>query len=192
MMHSSSGLSPTIVLVSSWHSSAPWKRRNYKGKEIIKYVNKVSTYLLESTSCWSTELCWFLVAPCHGRVLGHSLLRQLALLSWPFLAFLGCCVANSFILTLLILDSVTLHNIILNLCKYCSIGIDKYVLTNLMRNLLGPALRLVLGPTDNLPLYVTVLDQGLPADLSGHIVSYVHHLYVTDLPEDFITLFLLL
>ena len=63
--------------------------------------------------------------------------------------------------------------------------------TYLVRDLLGPTLRLVLSPADSFSLDVAVLHQGLPADLGGHIVRNVHHLDITNLTEHFVTFHLL-
>merc|ERR1711994_426222 len=69
-----------------------------------------------------------------------TLLVDIAHLSGPLGALGECGVTTGLILTLLILDGLTLNNIIFLL--------------------LGPALRLILSSTDLRALYITVLDQG--------------------------------
>ena len=62
---------------------------------------------------------------------------------------------------------------------------------HLMRDPLGPTLGLILGAADLLPGKVTVLHQGPPAHLSGHVLGKVHHLDITNLAEDLVTFLLL-
>lgn len=63
--------------------------------------------------------------------------------------------------------------------------------THIVRDLLGPALGLVLGAADLLSLHVAVLHQGPPAHVGRNVLGHVHHLDVADLAEHLVTLFLL-
>merc|ERR1712079_257378 len=131
--------------------------------------------LSEGTALGSTELSGLLVTASHGGVFRHSLLRQRTLLLRPGLTVGLRLVAHRLVLALLLLHRLAGHHVVLNL----------------VWDLLGPTFRLILSPADCLALDVAVLHQGLPADLSGHVVGNVHHLDVTNLTEHFITLHLL-
>ena len=119
MVHSSWGFSLTTVLVMSWHSSGPWSAQNVW---MIVFKN-LTTNLSPSTISWSTQFCWFLVAPGHGCVLGHRLGLLGALLSRPLLALLGCLVSLSDVLALLLLNSLATNYVVLDLVsrKYLSV-----------------------------------------------------------------------
>ena len=68
---------------------------------------------------------------------------------------------------------------------------DVLRISHLVRDPLGPALGLKLCAADLLPGQVTVLHQGPPAHLGGHVLGKVHHLDVTNLAEDLVTFLLL-
>jgi len=132
--------------------------------------------LLESAAGRSADLPGFLGTSGDGGVLLHRLLGDCANLSGPLGALGLGGVSRGFILTLLILDGLTLNNIILDL----------------MLLLFGPALRLILSSADLRSLDITVLDKGSSAHLDGLIEG---NLLVVDeavLPEVLLTLLLLL
>merc|ERR1719474_2469366 len=106
-------------------------------------ITDLST-LLESTSSRGTQLSRLLRTSSDRGVFLHILLVDIAYLSGPLGALGECGVTTGLILTLLILDGLTLNNIILNI----------------MFLLLGPALRFILSSADLRALYITVLDQG--------------------------------
>merc|ERR550519_2060888 len=114
----------------------------------------VSTHLgalNESTASWSTECNRFLGTASDWSELEDIFLRDRADLLGP-LGTLGVGgVATGLILTLLLVHCLTLYHIILNI----------------MFLLFGPALRLVLSPTDLGSLDIAVLDERSSADLNG-------------------------
>jgi len=132
--------------------------------------------LFESTTSGSAELTGLLGTSGDGSVLLDLLLLNRADLSGPLGALGLGGVAGGLILALLILDSLTGDNIILNI----------------MLLLLGPALRLILGSADLRSLDITVLDKGGSAHLDGLVEG---NLLVADeavLPEVLLALLLLL
>merc|ERR1719481_2124573 len=131
---------------------------------------------LEATTSRSTELPVFLGAAGDGGVLLNFLLLHRANLFGPFGALCVGGVARSLILTLLLNLSCTGDNIIL------------YI----MNLLLGPALRLILSPANLGTLYITVLDQGSPADLSSLVEGNLFISNEAALLEVLLTIFLLL
>merc|ERR1711994_950780 len=132
--------------------------------------------LLESTASRGTQLSRLLGTSSDGSVFLDCLLVHIANFSGPLGALGEGGVTTGLILTLLILDGLTLNNIIFNF----------------MFLLLGPALRLILSSTDLRALYITVLDQGSSAHLHCLIEG---NLLVVDeavLPEVLLTFLLLL
>merc|ERR1712198_577534 len=132
--------------------------------------------LLESATSRSTELSGFLGTSGDGGVLLHLLLVDVAHLSGPLGALGEGGVATGLILTLLILDGLTLNNVILNI----------------MLLLLGPALRLVLGSADLRSLHITVLDKGSSAHLDCLVEGDLLVVDEAVLPEVLLALLLLL
>jgi len=132
--------------------------------------------LLESTACRGTQLSGLLGTSGDGSVLLDSLLLNIADLSGPLGALGEGGVSRSLISTLLILNSCASDNIILNI----------------MFLLLGPALTLILGPTDLRSLDVTILDKRSSTDLNSLIKGNLLIINETVLSEVLLTLFLLL
>jgi len=132
--------------------------------------------LLESTAGGGAELSGLLGTSGDGGVLLDLLLVDVADLSGPLGALGEGGVTGGLVLALLILDGLTLNNIILNIVFL----------------LFGPALGLVLGSTDLRSLDVAILDEGSSAHLDGLIEG---NLLVVDeavLSEVLLALFLLL
>merc|ERR1719308_794334 len=138
-------------------------------------VTGLST-LLESTTSRGTQLPRLLGTSSDGSVLLHRLLGHTAHFSGPLGTLGKGRVAAGLISTLLILNSLTLYNIIL----------DSMLL------LLGPALRLILSSADLRALHITVLDQRSSAHLHGLIEGNLLIVDETVLPEVLLTLFFLL
>merc|ERR1712234_40869 len=132
--------------------------------------------LLESTASRGTQLSRLLGTSSDGSVLLHTLLVDIAHLSGPLGALGEGGVTTGLILTLLILDGLTLNHIILNLMLF----------------LLGPALRLILSSADLRALHITVLNQGSSAHLHGLIEGNLLVVDETVFPEVFLTFLLLL
>jgi len=132
--------------------------------------------LLKSTTSRGTKLSGLLGTSSDGGVLLHVLLGDAADLSGPFGALGEGGVPGGLVLALLILDGLTLNNIILNI----------------MFLLLGPTLGFILGSTDLRSLDITVLDQGLPAHLNSLIDSILLIVDEAVLSEVLLALLLLL
>merc|ERR1711970_534173 len=111
--------------------------------------------LLESTTSWGTQFSGLLGTSSDGGVLLHFLLVDVAHLPGPLGALGEGGVTAGLIITLLILDGLTLNHVIFNI----------------MLLLLGPALRFVLSTADLRSLDITVLDQRGSADLHSLIHS---------------------
>jgi len=142
----------------------------------LGFVKTGLSTLLESTASRSTELPGFLGTSSDGGVLLHRLLGYAANFSGPLGALGECGVTTGLISTLLILNSLTLYNIILNI----------------MLLLLGPALRLILSSADLRALHITVLDQRGSAHLHSLVEGNLLILDETVLPEVLLALLLLL
>jgi hypothetical protein len=119
----------------------------------LGFVIALLRSLCESTSSGCTDLPGLLGAASDGRVLLYLLLGSLAHLSWPLRALGEGGIAGSFVLALLILNSLALNNIILNI----------------MDLLLGPAFRLVLSPADLRAGDLAIFNQRGTADLNSLI-----------------------
>merc|ERR1712020_477941 len=138
-------------------------------------ITDLST-LFETTAGRGTQLSRFLGTSSDGGVFLHRLLVDVADLSGPLGALGEGGVTAGLILTLLILDGLTLNNVILNV----------------MFLLFGPALGFVLSSADLRSLNITVLDQRGSAYLDGLVEG---NLLVVDeavLSEVLLALFLLL
>merc|ERR1719309_113707 len=107
--------------------------------------------LFESTAGRGTKFSGLLGTSSNRGVLLHRFLVDVANLSWPLGALGKGSVSAGLILTLLVLDGLTLNNIILDV----------------MFLLLGPALGFVLSSADLRSLNVTVLDKRSSAHLDG-------------------------
>merc|ERR1711872_215657 len=127
--------------------------------------------LLESTASRGTQLPRLLGTSSDGGILLDTLLLNVAHLSRPLGALGEGGVTTGLIITLLILNSVTLNHIIL---------------------LLGPTLRLILSSIDLRALHNTVLDQGSSAHLHGLIEGNLLVVDETVLSEVLLTFLLLL
>merc|ERR1711962_873432 len=138
-------------------------------------ITDLST-LLESTASRGTQLPRLLGTSSDRGVFLHTLLVDIAHLSGPLGALGEGGVTTGLILTLFILDGLTLNNIIFNI----------------MFLLLGPALRLILGSTDLRALHITVLNQGSSAYLHSLIEGNLLVVDETVLPEVLLTFLLLL
>jgi len=132
--------------------------------------------LLEATASRGTELTGLLGTSGDGRVLLDRLLLNAAHLPGPLGALGKGSVARCLILALLVLDGLTGHNIVLDI----------------MHLLLGPALRLILGPADLGSLDITILDKGSTADLDSLVEGNLFVLDEAVLPEVLLALLLLL
>merc|ERR1719468_1239585 len=132
--------------------------------------------LLESTTSWGAQLSGLLGTSGDGSVLLDLLLGNTADLSGPLGALGEGGVTRGLISTLLILNSGALNNII----------------RNIMFFLLGPALTLILGPTEPMSLDVTILDKGSSANLDSLIESNLLIIDEAVLSEVLLTFFLLL
>merc|ERR1719495_2929933 len=107
--------------------------------------------LLESTASRGTQFSGLLSTSSNRGILLHRFLVDIAHLSGPLGALGKGGVTTGLILTLLILDGLTLNHVILDI----------------MFLLLGPALRFVLSSADLRSLDITVLDEGSSAHLDG-------------------------
>jgi len=138
-------------------------------------ITDLST-LLESTASRGAKLSGFLGTSGDGSVLLDLLLVDVTDFSGPLGALGEGGVSRSLILTFLILNGLTLNNIILNI----------------MFLLLGPALRLVFSSADLRSLDITILDKGSSAHLDGLVESNLLVVDETVLSEVLLALFLLL
>ncbi len=132
--------------------------------------------LLEATASRGTELTGLLGTSGDGRILLDRRLLNAAHLSGPLGALGEGSVTRSLILALLVLNSLTGHNIVLNI----------------MNLLLGPALRLILSPADLRSLDITILDKGGTANLDSLVECNLLILDKAFLPEVLLALLLLL
>lgn len=132
--------------------------------------------LLESTTSRGAQLSGLLGTSGDGSVLLDVLLGNAADLSGPLGALGEGGVTRGLISTLLILNSGALNNIIFNIMFF----------------LLGPALTLILGPTDLRALDVTILDKGSSANLDSLVESNLLVIDETVLSEVLLTFLLLL
>merc|ERR1719167_1762811 len=142
----------------------------------LHLVKALLSSLLEATASRGTELPGLLGASSDGGVLLHWLLGHRADLLGPLGALGVGGVAAGVVLTLL-----------LNLGP----ALD-YVVLHIVHLLLGPALRLVLGPADLRALHISVLHQRGPADSGGLVEGDLLVVDEAVLPEVLLAVLLLL
>merc|ERR1719283_636339 len=157
------GLKSTLLLGGVLHDS-------------LDLVIALLPSFLESTTSRSTQLPRLLCTSCDGSVLLHALLGDIADLLGPFGAVCGGGIARGVVLTFLLDNGFTFHNIILDI----------------MDLLLGPTLGLIFGPADLRALHITVLHQRGSAHIGCLVEGNLLILDETVFPEVLITVFLLL